>query len=1155
MIGAIRSQIAASDPAATVFVEANAGSGKTHTLVMRVARLLLAGVRPEAILCVTYTKAGAAEMQRRLFAQLGKWAVADDAVLDEALAAFDEEGRDRSTARALFARALETPGGLKIQTIHAFCEQLLRRFPLEAGIAPGFTVLEDVAARRVSTRAREEVAELAMRKPESEVAAAYAHFSVELDWSTFNAMFADFEARRAAIAAYIDRCEPVGGYGAHVWFRCGFNEPTSCAEIEAEGLSRVRWGEWRRRADLVALGNGKTDAELAARMRSLSAETSTFADVWRVLSTKAGTPAARLGTSAVDPAVRAWLKDEQARLDLVRCRLIAARVAEDTVHALTLAVAYIGLYEGEKSSRGSLDFSDLIDRAHALLTEKTDAAWVLYKLDGGIDHILLDEAQDTSPEQWEILRALTGEFFVGAAARAADRSLFTVGDAKQSIFSFQGAAPERLAIETQAFSDAVTEAGLRFQQAQLLESWRSTPEILQAVDAVFAQPGPLAGLRPGGTNILAMPLLHKATRDDHGCVELWPPEAGAPTDEPDAWADPVDAEPARGANKLLAARIATGIREMVQRGDGVLRKGGDDKRPTRYGDVLILVRRRGPLFDEIIRALKREGIPLVGADRLKLASHGVFEDLLAIGRFACFAEDDLTLAGLLRGPFCDVDEDSLFRLAHYRKGGLWRELCARMGEEPAWRDAVGFLGWARAEAKLTPTFDFYSRVLGRLDGAGRAMRQRILTRLGAEAEEALDAFLAQALEAEGRGDRDLETFTAAMATSELEIKREQDEGRGDGPGEVRVMTVHGAKGLEAPVVILPDTTTRATAQGGALLADGDGGFVWAPRKADDCDRSAEARRLRDVATEHESARLLYVALTRARDRLIVCGVQTRPHVFENSWYHHVQGGFDELPIHPFDLPGGGEGWRFGEDPQPAQIDLDLGEPVRPLPAWAAGLAPTESPLGRYASPSGVFESDDKIAPSPLAAVGGLGRYRRGDLIHRLLQILPDLPTDRRADAADRMLARERDLSPEQRWEMAAAALSVLDDPTFADVFGPGSRAEVAIAGTAAAFPSGFKVSARVDRLVVQSDRVLVVDFKTNRPAPGRVEESDTAYILQMALYAAVLAEVFPGRRIEAALVWTDGPKLMPVPEHLMAKSLEAFSPEPTSTPHEEIVST
>ncbi len=1133
-------QIAASDPAASVFVEANAGSGKTHTLVMRVARLLLGGTPPEAILCVTYTKAGAAEMQRRLFDRLGKWAVAEDDALEEALAAFDEDGRDHGVARALFARALETPGGLKIQTIHAFCEQLLRRFPLESGVAPSFTVLEDVAARRVSARAREGVAELAAEKPNGQVVAAYAHFSVELDWSAFTAMFADFEARRAAIGAYVTASDARGGYVHDVWNRCGFRQPSSCAEIESEVLSRMRFGEWRRRADLVALGTGKTDRELATRMRAVGPH-STFAELWRVFSTATGLPAARLGTQSVDPAVRAWLKDEQDRLFEVRCRLIAARVAEDTVHALTLATAYIGLYEGEKDARGALDFGDLINRAHDLLTRRADAAWVLYKLDGGIEHVLLDEAQDTSPEQWDILRALTGEFFVGAGARISKRTLFAVGDEKQSIFSFQGAEPERLARETQAFETTITSAGLRFEPVKLLESWRSAPEILAFVDKVFSYPDAAAGLRPSsGGNVVAGRLIHRAIRDDSGCVELWPIEAGGEADEADPWQAPVDAEAARSPNKALAARVATAIRAMVARGDGVRDRDSGRRRATRYGDVLILVRRRGPLFDEVIRALKREGIPLAGADRLKLAKHGVFEDLLALGRFARFAEDDLTLAGLLRGPFCDVDEVGLFELAHYREGSLWPELVARAGERPAWRDAAAFLGWLRSEATAAPPFDFYSRVLGRLDPDGRSMRQRILTRLGAEAEEALDAFLAQALEAEARGNRDLESFVAAMATSELEIKREQDEGRGDGPGEVRVMTVHGAKGLEAPVVILPDTTTRATAQGGALLPDANGGFLWAPRKADDCDCSAEARGLRDIANEHESARLLYVALTRARDRLIVCGVETQPGRFDGSWYHHVRNGFDDLSIHPFDLPGGGEGWRYGADPTPA-LGEDIALPlVLPTPSWMKGLAPAESELARFASPSGPLEAAEKTSPSPLAAVGGLGRYRRGDLIHRLLQILPDLPAVDRPAAATRALTRERDLTDAQREEMAAAALRVLEDPSFADVFGPGSRAEVAIAGGAAALPADLKVSGRLDRLLTEPDRILVIDFKTNRPAPARIEQADGAYIRQMALYAAVLAEVFPGRRIEAALIWTDGPKLMPVPEALMAASLDAL---------------
>jgi len=1127
-------QVQASDPRACVFVQANAGSGKTSTLVKRVARLLLDGARPEAILCVTYTKAGAAEMQRRLFQQLGAWAVMADEALNRALAEIDESGRELSKARALFARALETPGGLKIQTIHAFCEKLLRRFPLEAGVSPGFTVLDDTAAAEVSARARDNVSALALAAPDSAVAAAYAHFSVQLDWRSFNAMFADFEARRAAIDAYVTACG--GDCSQDVWRRCGFDGPSSRAEVGAQAMALMRWGAWKRTAQAVALGTGSKDRALAAAMLAVGPG-SRFADVWAVFSTKASTPRAKLVTSSVDKAARDWLKQEQDRHADTHAKCAAATVGEDTVHALWLATAYARLYEGAKEARGDLDFGDLIALAHRLLTQRADAAWVLFKLDGGLEHVLLDEAQDTAPDQWDILRAITAEFFSGAGAAPAGRTVFAVGDEKQSIFSFQGAAPERLSVETQAFGQMARAARQRFEPVKLLESWRSAPEILSFVDAVFQADEALAGLRPArGESLIPFPIVHIATRAPAGCVELWPVEMGEETSDPDPWA-PVDSEPPRGANRLLAQRVAGAVVAMVARGDGVMDRDSRLMRPCRYGDVLILVRRRNALFDEIIRALKRMGAPIAGADRLKLSEHGVFEDLMALGRFARFPTDDLTLAALLRSPFCDVDEDGLFDLAWRREGALWSVLGRRAGERPAWRAAMSFLAWARDEARSTAPFDFYCRVLGRLDAEGRSMRQRILTRLGAEGEEALDAFVAQALAAEARGVRDLETFLAQMAATDLEIKREQDEADPRGGGEVRVMTVHGAKGLEAPIVILPDTTTRATAQAGPLLNDEDGGFLWAPRKADDCEASSRARARRDIAIEHESARLLYVALTRARDRLIVCGVESQPTRFERSWYHFVQRAFDDLFIRRFELPGGAEGWRYGLDPKPVTRRQDSRAPDAALPAWTAGLAPAEPAGQRYASPTSLGEESRAAAPSPLANVDGLGRYRRGDLIHRLFERLPDLPESERPAAARRLLARERDLTDEHRAEMAGAALAVMADPRFAAVFGPGSRAEVALTGAASSLPPGVAISGRIDRLVVEENRVLVVDFKTNRPAPHRIEDADPGYVLQMAIYAAVLAEIYPGRAIEAALLWTDGPRLMPVPERLMREAL------------------
>jgi ATP-dependent helicase/nuclease subunit A len=615
-------------------------------------------------------------------------------------------------------------------------------------------------------------------------------------------------------------------------------------------------------------------------------------------------------------------------------------------------------------------------------------------------------------------------------------------------------------------------------------------------------------------------------------------EESEPEEDTDPWA-PVDIEPKESGGKKLARRIAKSIKAMIEAKTAVFDKADRVLRPTAAGDFLILVRRRNALFHEIIRALKREGVASGGADRLKLSEHIVFQDLVALGRLARFPDDDLTLAALLRSPFCDVSEESLFDLAHDRgRASLWARLNARAGERPEWAAAREILGWARVEANARPPFDFYSRALSRLDGGGRSMRARLLTRFGREAEDAIEAFLGEALGLEQRRVHDLERFLDEMVRTDLEVKRETE----DRGGEVRVMTVHGAKGLEAPIVILPDTTTRARAQGGPLL-EAEGGFLWAPRKPDDCPASAEARAARETAADQESLRLLYVALTRARDRLIVCGVKTADQYYRGSWREIASQALErpEIAAETCVIEGDGEGLsRFGPDPLSAITRAPLAETAIALPAWARRFAPPEPLVVRYASPSTFVDAEKGPAPSPLAERDGLGRFRRGILIHRLLQLLPDLPAETRASAAASLLAREPDLTDSQRDEMAAAALGVLNDDRFAAVFGPGSRPEAAIAGGAKTLPEGLAVSGRIDRLLVEPGRVLVVDFKTNRPAPDRIEDADRAYLTQMALYVAVLAEVFPGRTIEAAIVWTDGPKLMPIPEKIVRETLAAI---------------
>jgi ATP-dependent helicase/nuclease subunit A len=1141
-------QALAADPRLSAFVTANAGSGKTKTLIDRVARLLLAGAEPQAILCVTYTKAAAAEMQRRLFGLLGGWSVLPDADLARELGKLEERPFDAgelSRARALFARALETPGGLKIQTIHAFCEKLLRRFPLEAGVSPGFRVMDDAASAAVARAARAGVATAVMSGASAFLTEAYARFSVALDFQSFEAMFADFEARRAALSIFLDQAGGLEGAVAWAWKTCGFPGATDPDEIAAAAMARLDRGLWREAAGVLAAG-GKRDQDFAARMAAVAeAPEGAFTAALSVFFTAKGegTPATWVEKSATlkaQPALQVLLLSEQARLAEARERLRAAAVAWDTAYALTLAHAYLTAYAQEKSAAGALDFTDLIEKARHLLRDRPAAAWVLYKLDGGIDHILVDEAQDTAADQWTILRALTDDFFTGAGAdkdRLIARNLFVVGDEKQSIYSFQGAQPERLIHEFEFHRERATGAGLRFERVDLLTSWRSTPQVLSFVDAVFAPPALAQAIQP---RIEPEAVKHLAVRLDHdGCVDVWEPEVEAKGEERLAWDAPLDAEAEDSANRRLARKIAREVAALIARGDAVFDKARGGWRAADAGDVLILVRRRRALFEEILRALKHEGVPVAGADRLALSQHIVFDDLLALARFVLFPADELTLAAVLKTPFCGLSDDGLYDLAYGRgEEGLWTRLRRRAGERDDWAAAAATLEAALAAGRTARPFEFYAGLLARTDAEGRSLRYRLLKRLGAEAEEALDEFLAQVLAAEARGVADLESLAYGFSSLDITVKREMEAPA----GQVRVMTAHGAKGLEAPIVFLPETTLTRTTRGSPLMETEDGGFLWCASKDRDCPPSAAARERRAAREEAEAYRLLYVALTRARDRLVLCGRVAADTKLETlrGWWGALNDALAHADIAPGvrDLVQGGVAFRrFGKDPKVMTARAPAApEAEAALPGWTRTAAAPEA-FARYASPSDLGEGAVAAAPSPLAATGGLGRFRRGDLIHRLLQLLPDLPASERAAGAAALLAREADLTDAQRAEMAAAALGVLDDARFAEVFGPGSRAEAAIAGTGAALPAGLNISGRIDRLVVLPHRLLVVDFKSNRPSPERIEDADPAYLRQMALYAGVLAEVFPGRPVEAAIVWTDGPKLMPVPENLITQTL------------------
>ena len=1116
-------QRAPGDPGVSAWVSATAGTGKTRVLTDRVLRLLLEGIAPRRLLCLTFTKAAAAEMTNRVHGRLAGWARLPDAGLDdlETLLGAPASGEQLQRARRLFAEVLEAPGGLRIQTIHAFCESVLGRFPLEANLAPHFAVADERTAAELLEAARERVLSRARR--DGELGAALERITAHVNERGFSDVMAKIAAERGRLGRLIARHGSLAGVFAALRHGLQLGETDDEESIVAAAcLDRTFDGAALGRAASAMLRGGKTDAKngriIAEWLADPARRGAGFEDYLGVFFTKGNgkerTTLVHRETLAAAPDAGDALAAEARRLAVVRERRDAAFAVEMTAAMLRLGQALIEAYATLKRRRAILDYDDLILYARDLLKRPGVAPWVLYKLDGGLDHILIDEAQDTSSEQWEAIAALAEEFFAGEGAREADRTIFAVGDAKQSIYGFQRADPASFAHWREYFAERVAAAGKPWRAAELVRSFRSTAPVLDTVDRVFA---PSAVHR--GVVFDERPVRHQSNRvGQAGLVEVWPLVKPDEPPDPGIWEPPVARADSRGASARLAEQIARQIAGWFDR-DEVLAPRG---RPIRPGDIMILVQRRSGFVDEMVRALKQADIDSAGVDRLVISDEIAVMDLIALGRFVLFPEDDLTLAVVLRSPLVGLSEETLFSLAHGRGiDTLWRALGTQARREPRLRAAHTFLATALGRADFMPPFEFYARVLG----AGG--RRKLVGRLGPEANEPIDELLGRALEFERDHVASLQGFLHWLYAGNAEVRRDLEHGR----NEVRVLTVHGAKGLEAPIVFLPDTCRMPTHDDPLLWLD-DGLVLWRPRRGREETVGRAAREAAQARQREEYRRLLYVALTRAEDRLYVCGWETRNGRGKDCWYDLVAGALEPVADR-VTLDVGGEGLRF-ESPQGGPPDrtggATRGRPEDlPPPPWTERLAAAEAPPEAALAPS---RPDDEAAAvrSPLDAEDQAAT-RRGLLVHRLLETLPELAPGERAAAARRFLAQPGlALDDAEADEIARQTLGVLDDPAFAALFGPGSRPEVSVSGRL----GEHVISGRIDRLAVSENEVLVVDYKTNRKPPAQAAEVPALYLRQMAAYCALLGAIYPGHTVRCALLWTDSPRLMPLGAELLA---------------------
>lgn len=1114
-------QLRASSPREHAAVSASAGTGKTHVLTARVLRLLLSGVDPQSILCLTFTKAGAAEMAERIHARLAYWVRLDEATLRKDLFVLegntvDAEMIDR--ARTLFARVLDAPGGgLRIQTIHAFAQSLLGSFPAEAGLVPGFRPME---GREEQLLARQTLADLLVRSEQG------GDLGFIRDVQTLSHRLGE-----AGAEAFLRRCarapeamEELGPReGIEARLRHAFGIPlgdieeaisVACSDdrFDVAGLARIARmnRDWARskagpeRADLCTRWLAASPEERAALLESLHGVWARRDGAMRSFVRGQAPPDedyAALATAAFDACCRILSMRKAARLT-------AAFAA-----GLRAGQAFARAYADAKRATGVVDFDDLIRSAEGLLLSPGMGDWVRYKLDQSIDHILVDEAQDTNAEQWTIVGALAEEFFAGEGAVTRHRTIFTVGDFKQAIFGFQGTDPSAFREALEWFGARARGMGRDFLDLSMDRSFRSSPPILAAVDQLLVNLGHEALGLPEPPNPHES---HHAVRP--GSVVLWQPYSHEDIEGEDA--DAGEEGWISDTVRRYASKLARQIRAWL---DAPF-KIESTNRPLRPEDILILVRRRGELAALIVARLHAEGIPVAGVDRLLLSAPLAVQDLLAAMRFAVQPLDDLNLASLLVSPLFGWSQEDLFALAHGREGELWPRLREQRALADRYPDTLPGLGEMLAMADYATPHQFLETLLsGPLDG-----RRRLLERLGSEARDPIEELLASALEFEATSAPSLQRFIDWFARGDVEIVRDPSTPL----DAVRVMTVHGSKGLQAPVVILADACGDPDRRGGGVA----GSFatlqldehapavpIFRPRRDEMVEPAASQLAEQEKLERQEHWRLLYVALTRAQERLYVAGALSaadRNGPAQASWHRAVEGALERL------------GCRYEEDAVWSRA-MRLGDPetasgrVRPdqrrvvaLPEWLKAPAPPEARPPRPLVPSLITE-DDVADPPPGPAMRQAAE--RGRILHQLFERLPAVPAERRADVADRWLEASAGVADAAaRAALIEDACRVISDREFADIFAPEALAEAPIA---AVTPDGTVVSGTVDRLLVTAERIRVIDFKTGRGVPDRLEAIPAPHLRQMAAYVAALEVIFPGRSIEAALLYTAGPRL------------------------------
>ena len=1121
----LEQQHEASDPGVSVWVDASAGAGKTKILTDRVLRLLLTGIPPERILCLTFTKAAAAEMAGRITSRLSEWSLIDDRNLYDdlfSLSGQQANQKEMERARGLFALVVDSTEKLQVETIHGFCQSLLRRFPLEAKLSPQFDVIDDSISKEYLKVARELIIRKAISEQDGPFAMAFVEIAERINEGELSSLLEEIVGEHSRFDEIFKQFADEEFLGNVI--RAELNIHSD--ETELTIIEELANYDEKRRAELekavlILMSGNQTDRNTCNRISKwLETENVSRAcldDYKLAFLTQRGTIRTNLASAGISRAhssLEGILKTEANRLLATDDKLKSLDLVLRNEKLAFLVKDVLRLYIENKKNNAVVDYDDLIRFANRLITEEEISPWILYKLDGGIDHLLVDEAQDTNADQWRIVETLVKEFFTeqNGIGNIGPRTLFVVGDPKQSIFSFQGADPKLFKMKQQSLKESFQLAKKTWREVRFDISYRSSAAILKAVDTVFQAEG------SEFSSIEHLPF----RSGQAGLVEVWPPEEPIEKNPRDFWSIPREQISFDGASARLAQKIASTISNSIKNGEILESRG----RAIEPGDIMILLRQRSHFMEELVKALKQNSVPVTGVDRMTLTDQLAVMDLIAFGKFLLLPEDDLNLAILLKSPLLEINEEELLELCWDRDGRiLWDVLCEKSTHNIKFLETSDCLKYWLGRANQLSTFELFSELLS------TGGRRKLIERIGEEASDPIDQFLTQILEYDRTHIPTLQGFLDWLTNSDFEIKRDLASG---GSNKVRILTVHGAKGLQAPIVFMPDTISKPNQSPKVVWAERGNNQelpLWSPSLQASPQIIKDLREVESEIRKKEYFRLLYVAMTRAEDRLYIGGWGTLPRDEESTWYGKIKN-----RLKPIAQDKNGVLRIFAEQtlsPDKMESGPKRKKKIKKLPEWAL-----TAPRGTTFETERLIPSDSskKANNQSIFTHEKSDKFARGRVIHSLLQILPNYPKEKQWSVARKYLHKEHsDIGIEKQDEHIITALNVINSPCLHEIFSRNAFVEAPLNGTLNKNGREVEIMGRVDRLIVSKKEIIIADFKTNKRPPANFDDIPQAYKEQMSIYYELIKNIYPKHLIRSMLIWTEGPKIIQFPDSYLSK--------------------